>query len=136
MSLPLLELSLGPVLCGVTGNLLCKLTKYTAAGTVLIPGSAVGMLLVGPGVPQALRLQNCRWVCTSLDPVKSGSRTRVTAVRELRKQLRPWPGLRVRVLPHSPQLPRRPVPAFGAPVVYLDVLQVLSMKSWQPRHFP
>ena len=59
----------------------------------------------------------------------------IITVWELWKQLRPWPSLHV----HTPTQPTtskaRPVPALGTPIVYLDVPQVLSIKSWQPQPF-
>ena len=110
-------------------------------------GSQSTLLLALPSAPPQLwecqqsalvSLRDCFHKATSADPLKSGPRTTVVMhlelLLELWRQLRPW--LVPAPCMHMPTKPTaakgRPIPAAGAPIVCLDVPQVLNSQSqWQ-----
>ena len=123
----------GSAFCAVTRHPSYGLTKYTVVGTALSPTSTVRMQAVSPGVPQALCSQSHQHRSAGNDPLKWGSRTTVVThlnpLLELSKQCRLQPSLCVHAPTNHRAAKARLVPATGAPIVHLDVLQALSIQS-------
>ena len=106
-------------------------------------GSQNTLLLALPLAPSqswishklALSLRHCFHKSTGTDPLKSGSGTaavqRLAPLRELRQQLRPWPGpAPTCTCPQSPTAPNtRHFSVVAAPTGHSHVLQVLSLWS-------
>ena len=121
------------VLCCVPFHPLCGLTKYTVAGTVLGPASIVVMLAISPGVTQVLFSQGHQHRSTEVRSHDSSSCVPGPTVGAMVAAQTLAPSSPNVHLPTKSTVAKaRPVPAVGAPVVYLDFLQVLNLQNrWQ-----
>ena len=109
---------------------LCRLTKYTAVGTALSSTLTMSMPAIGPGDSQALFSlgYQCRSTeVTSQDCSRCAPGPAVGAMEAAQSLV--WPN------PHV-YVPTKPIAAKARPVtlvVYLDVSQVLNLRSRQRR---
>ena len=118
------------MLCCVTFHLLCELTSYSVIGTALSPILTVGMLVVGPGVSQALFLPGHQHRYTEVMSQDCGNPGSGPTLGAMGAALTlTWTNLRMYMPTKSTPAKARPISVAGALVVCSDVPQVLSLPS-------
>ena len=121
------------VLCCVPFRLLCRLTKYTVAGTALRPTLTAGMPAIGLVDSQELFSPGHWCRSTEVRSQDCSSRSPGPAVGAVEAaQTLAWPSPHMYVSTEPTAAKARSVPAAGALAVLSDVSQVLNLgrRQW------